>query len=271
MSEVIGKAVKSGTSGASAMVVQVSSLMWLRTTMNYQYKNGGNFLGAFRELYGQGGMVRFYRGYMPALMIGPLSRFGDTAMNELVLVGLEGRDIPIFMKTGVASVMAGLWRVGMVPIDTWKTTKQVYGKDGMEILRGKMRVNGFGTLYQGAMASSLATMVGHYPWFLTYNYLNEILPKYSYRDDVMRALGRNAMIGFCASAMSDTVSNSVRVLKTVKQTSEERIGYGDAFRQVVRKDGIRGLMFRGLETKIMTNGLQGIVFSVVWRYLSENL
>ena len=41
---IIAKAVKSGTAGASAMAVQVISLMWMRTTMNYQFKNGGNFL-----------------------------------------------------------------------------------------------------------------------------------------------------------------------------------------------------------------------------------
>jgi len=41
---VFTKAIKSGTAGASAMAVQVTSLMWMRTTMNYQFKNGGNFL-----------------------------------------------------------------------------------------------------------------------------------------------------------------------------------------------------------------------------------
>jgi hypothetical protein len=30
-------------SGAGAMLTQVFSLLWLRTTMNYQYRNGGSF------------------------------------------------------------------------------------------------------------------------------------------------------------------------------------------------------------------------------------
>lgn len=37
-------AIKSGTAGASAMTIQVLSLMWMRTTMNYQFKNGGGFI-----------------------------------------------------------------------------------------------------------------------------------------------------------------------------------------------------------------------------------
>ncbi|CAM9683199.1 unnamed protein product, partial [Ectocarpus sp. 12 AP-2014] len=36
------RALGGGASGAAAAVVQVLSLMWLRTTMNYQYKNGGS-------------------------------------------------------------------------------------------------------------------------------------------------------------------------------------------------------------------------------------
>jgi len=265
------KSLHSGTAGASAMAIQVSSLMWLRTTMNYQYKNGGTFPAAFSQIYKQGGLVRFYRGYIPALMIGPISRFGDTAMNEASLVIFKKYypDTPIFLQTAGASVMAGIWRLGTVPIDTWKTSKQVHGKDGLKIVMDKVRANGVPALYQGALASSFATMVGHYPWFVTYNYMNSYLPNISYKEDALKALGRNALIGFCASAISDTTSNSIRVIKTVKQTNAIQIGYMEALQQVVKKDGWRGLMFRGLETKLLTNGVQGIIFSVVWKFLKD--
>lgn len=63
------------------MTVQVMSLMWMRTTMNYQFKNGGGFVETLKLLYTQGGIQRFYRGVLPALIIGPISRFGDTATN----------------------------------------------------------------------------------------------------------------------------------------------------------------------------------------------
>lgn len=38
------KALGGGRAGASAAVVQVCSLMWLRTSMNYQYRYGGNLI-----------------------------------------------------------------------------------------------------------------------------------------------------------------------------------------------------------------------------------
>lgn len=44
------------------MVINVFSFMWMRTTMNYQYKNGGTLLITFKKLYAEGGIYRFYRG-----------------------------------------------------------------------------------------------------------------------------------------------------------------------------------------------------------------
>jgi hypothetical protein len=220
--------VKSGTAGATAMTVQVSSLMWMRTTMNYQFKNGGNFTGTIRKLYAEGGVMRFYRGIVPALIIGPIARFGDTAAN------MFARDIfktphiakaPIFIQTSLGSILAGIWRLTTLPIDAWKTSKQVHGEKGLQMLMEKYKINGLKTFYQGGIASASATMVGHYPWFLTNNYLDFYIPKYSFKDNKLKAILRGAFIGFCCTMVSDTVSNSIRVVKTVKQTSDKQLTY----------------------------------------------
>ena len=269
------KAINGGLSGAAAMSIQVGSLMWMRTTMNYQFKNGGSFPNTLSTLYKDGGIPRFYRGVVPALMVGPIARFGDTAMNDGVMTFFKYneslKETPIFIQTGCASVLAGLWRIGTIPIDTWKTSKQVHGKDGLKVIFNKIKMNGPTTMYHGALASSFATMVGHYPWFTTYNYLNSYLPKYRYDEETLKALSRNALIGFSASFVSDTISNSVRVVKTIKQTNSETITYPNAIKQVISQDGIKGLLFRGLGTKILTNGLQGIIFSISWRFISEKM
>lgn len=269
------KSLKSGLSGSMAMTIQVSSLMWLRTTMNYQYSKGGSLMDVIPKLYKEGGVARFYRGLVPALMIGPLSRFGDTAANGLVLHLTENNEllkgVPLFVTTGMASVLAGSWRLFVIPIDAWKTSKQVHGKEGLKVLSGKMKVNGVSSLYQGALASSLATMVGHYPWFLTYNYLNQYISKIRYDENMIKALTRNALIGFSASLVSDTASNSIRVIKTIKQTNQNKITYPDAIKQVLKESGIKGLLFRGLETKLITNGIQGMCFSVFFKLFQEKI
>lgn len=72
--------------------------MWLRTTMNYQYRYGTSLSEALSTLYSQGGIPRLYQGLPFALVQGPLSRFGDTAANAFVLALLETSDLPIPLK-----------------------------------------------------------------------------------------------------------------------------------------------------------------------------
>lgn len=211
------------------MAIQVTSLMWMRTTMNYQFKNGGGFVQTLKILYNNGGIVRFYRGILPALVIGPMSRFGDTASNMYATTLFHSssslKTLPIFVQTSVGSVMAGLWRISTLPVDAWKTSKQVYGTEGLKILIGKYKTHGISAFYQGGVASALATMVGHYPWYVTNNYLEHYLPRYSYKDDFGLAILRSAGIGLISTVASDCISNSVRVVKTFKQTAQERLTY----------------------------------------------
>eukprot|EP00198_Chlamydomonas_reinhardtii_P008578 XP_001697915.1 predicted protein [Chlamydomonas reinhardtii] len=262
------KALGGGLPGMAAMATQVLSLMWLRTTINYQYRYGTDTTTALRTLYKEGGVRRFYRGLLPAMVQGPLSRFGDTAANAGTLSLLDAypstAGLPVGVKTLVASTAAGCFRVLLMPVDTVKTIMQVEGKDAVAALWRKVATGGPGVLYHGALASAAATFVGHYPWFATYNYLNAVLPK-APADDLKAKLGRSAIMGFCSSFVSDCCSNSIRVIKTTKQTTREPMSYPQVARMIIEKDGVLGLMGRGLKTKIIANGLQGICFSIVWR------
>ena len=119
------RALGGGISGFAAGIAQVVLLMWLRTTMNYQYRNGGSTREALDALYEEGGIARFYRGISFALFQTPLSRFGDTAANAGVLTLLAASDLPISVRTAFASAAAATWRIGLTPLDTMKTTLQV--------------------------------------------------------------------------------------------------------------------------------------------------
>ena len=142
----------------------------------------------------------------------------------------------------------------------------VEGANGLQKLGAKIKTGGIGVLWHGSIGAMTATFVGHYPWFFTYNYLQANLPAVDKKKDGLpKYLARNALIGFCSSAISDTCSNSIRVIKTTKQTSTVPISYMGALKTVVEKDGVAGLMFRGLVTKIISNGCQGVLFSVLWR------
>jgi len=266
------RALGGGLPGALAMAAQVTLLMWMRTTMNYQYRHGMKTWEAMKTLYSQGGLPRFYRGYLPALFQGPLARFGDTAANSGVLALLDSMDstknLPIALKTVGASATAAIYRIALMPIDTVKTMMQVEGQHGFPMLMAKLRKSGPSVLFHGSIGASVATFVGHYPWFFTYNYLNEHLPQPD-KNQMWLKLGRNAIIGFCASTISDTVANSLRVIKTTKQTSEHAVSYREALRLIVDKDGWPGLFGRGLKTRLIANGMQGMLFTVIWKGLED--
>ncbi|CAN0418046.1 unnamed protein product, partial [Hapterophycus canaliculatus] len=99
--------------------MQVATLMWLRTIVNYQCRYGTSTRAAAAELYRQGGVRRFYRGVMFALLSNPLSRFGMAAANEgaMALTDALPGQVSVTFTTWIASLFAGVWRVMLTPLD----------------------------------------------------------------------------------------------------------------------------------------------------------
>jgi hypothetical protein len=263
------RAINGGQAGFLAMSGQVFSMMWIRTIINHQYRHGGGFIDTAKNLYKEGKIPRFYRGLPFALVQAPLSRFGDTAMNMGMMTLLEDSGLGTAEKTFAGSIGAGLWRMAILPVDTCKSILQVNGKDGLAQLKTKIRHNGPGVLYHGAWASGVSTTVGHFPWFFTYNYLNQEFPRKE-EDTHIEKISRSAAIGFCSSSISDVSSNMFRVIKINRQTTTTALSYSELVRDIIKKQGIQGLMTRGLSTKILSNGIQGMVFTVLFDYMRHH-
>jgi hypothetical protein len=47
------------------------------------------------------------------------------------------------------------------------------------------------------------------------------------------------------------------------------VSYTHAIKGILKEDGLQGLFGRGLQTRLITNGLQGMLFSVVWKFFDE--
>ena len=266
------RALGGGIAGAGAMAFQVTTLMWIRTTITFQYRYGSTTREAMRTLYAQGGVRRFYQGVAPALVQAPLSRFGDTAANAGVISLLNSNESTAWLPTGVktlasASAAAG-WRVILMPLDTVKSMMQVEGPDGLSKLRAKLRTGGLAVLFHGGGGLVSSAFLGHYLWYGTFNHLDTVVPK---QQGLAPTLGRNAAVGFVASAVADTATNSLRVVKTFRQTSLESVTYAEAARLVVQSDGWSGLFGRGLATRLLANGFQAAIFSAMWKYLEQRL
>lgn len=124
------------------MVLQVLTLMPLRTVMNYQYRYGTTTTQAIKTLYADGGWTRYYQGLSAALIQGPVSRFGDTAANAGILALLQSngflKKLPALIQTVFASLAAAAFRMILTPVDTVKTTMQTQGRAGMTIIRARV-------------------------------------------------------------------------------------------------------------------------------------
>ena len=79
------------------------------------------------------------------------------------------------------------------------------------------------------------------------------------------------LAGFFATCVSDCISNAIRVLKTTRQTSATTISYREAAQQIIDQDGVKGLFSRGLGTRLLANGVQASMFSVLWKAMEEQL
>ena len=140
------------------------------------------------------------------------------------------------------------------------------GYKGTEVEWEKLINSGNKTLFEGAIASCVVTLIGHYPWFVVHNYLNKYIPYYN---SSTKNLLRNAAIGFCCSLVSDTITNSLRVIKTKKQTSKDNISYIEAINKIIEEEGIKGIFLRGLGVRIITNGVQSLMFNILWKYFES--
>merc|ERR550534_374271 len=160
--------------------------MTTKQALTHLYNDGGRGLGGIR---------RVYRGLGPALLQGPLARFGDTAANTGMLTLLNAhpktKNLASPVKSFFASIGAASWRIVLMPIDTLKTTMQVEGKEGIAKLGSKIKAGGPLVLWHGAGAACGATFVGHFPWFATYNALDANVPQPA-DGNMLQKLGRRA-------------------------------------------------------------------------------
>jgi hypothetical protein len=261
VSRALGVACASGLHGAVAGVVQVLLLMWLRTAMNYQYAMGTGLRETFVRLWREGGIARFYQGISFALMQAPLTRFGDVAANEGVRHLFEHSaalaHAPPSARSLVVSLIAVGFRLAIHPLDNIKTNMQIYGPQAHARLLARVRDEGAAFLFDGCTAGTVSNFIGQYPYWYTYNLL---APR------AARQPLRLALCALAATSVSDCFANTFRVLKTQKLLASQ--SYADVVRRILRTDGARGLLGRGLLTRMLTNAIQSVVFTLVWRSLA---
>ena len=69
-----------------------------------------------------------------------------------------------------------------------------------------------------------ASFLGGLPWWLTFNALSAALPV-DEASPIAAQLAQRAVVGFLSTAVSDCLTNGLRVLKTSRQTSPTSLSY----------------------------------------------
>lgn len=273
------QALDGGKAGAGSAVINTVALTPLYTAMYYQRRYGGNVADALKVLNGEGGLARFYQGFLFGLVEGPVLKFGDVAANVGVLDLLTSLPatswLPVAVRTGIAALSAGLWRIVCQPVDTCKVTLQVQGDAGWERLKSRIAKEGPGPLFQGSLATATYVVATDYPFFLVYNYLDAQLPLIA-SGDVGLALLRSAAVGVSASCVAGCVTNVFGIIKTMQQTAgsdasdgKDTLSIPEAAALVIETDGYAGLFGRGLDTKLLTCVVQGFFLGAFLQYFQS--
>ena len=206
------EALNKSISAFQASIISVTMLMPLRTIITNQQKYGGNLLIITRKMYEHGKIPRFYSGYFYSLSLVSSLRFGYGFINSTTQSKFI--NYPLFLSTGVESVLASSYRFLLYPIDTLKNYKQVYG---LEKLKMDIVKNNYKHLFSGSLSAAASTLISHYPFFLTYNFLQQRI------SEDKKTLITSGLIGFVSTTISDIFSNGFRVIKVIKQTSDKKI------------------------------------------------
>ena len=148
----------------------------------------------------------------------------------------------------------------MMPLDNIDYMLQTNGKEAYEIMKTKIKNNGFRVLYYGSSASMINNIIGYFGWFYTYSFLEK---ENNYRNRYPNVYSSGE--GIISTVVSDTLTNPIRFLKIYKQTYPEKICYKDAFKQIINQYGVINFATRGLSTRLLMHGIQNSLFVILWK------
>lgn len=248
------KAIKTGVTSAC---IQVSGLLWIRTINNYQYRYGTSIKDTSKILYNSGGLLRFYKGYIPALFVASSCKFGE--LNAYYYS--KESNFNSFERLLFIASSSSLIKLSIIPVDTLDVLLQVEGNQGPKILYNKLQYHGPKVLYYGLTPWIFNNFIGTFTWFGVHNYLDN-----KYKNNTMLNFNiKNGAIGLVSSIASDIITNPFRILKVYKQSNMNNLNYLSIINNIKAEKGISEFIFRGLKTRILIHGIQNICFVVLWK------
>lgn len=289
LASVAWRAVGGGLAGAAGIGAAVALVTPLRTVTTVQLARGGGggTLATARALWASGGMRRLYAGAGVAAAQAMLARFGNTAANVCAMAALSsfeaGRALHAPAQAAVSALAGALFRIAATPLDALRVAAQADGgAAGVARLREAVRVRGVRALFDGAAAAAANGLFTTYFYFAAFHALRASFPAQdrgliftAARDAGLaesaaihtECVLRNTAILFGSNVTADVAANSMRVVKTVRMTTG--LAYYACLTSVLRKDGLAGLLGRGLTARLSANGLAAFFNGVAWLFVGD--
>ena len=247
--------------GLYAAGIQISSLFWLKTTIKNQYYNGTTTTKELVKLYKDPDIFRFYRGFPYHLLAVSSSRFADTIMYNYLN---QYENISNQEKSLYIGSFSLLIKINLIPLDTITNIYQIHGKNGLSILKKKIKNNNYKTLYNGTNAFMITQFISTSSWFYSMDTLNS----YFYQENEKKNnVIKNGCIGLLSSLFTSLLTNPIRILKTYKQSYKSNISYYESFNDILSKDNFLNFYFRGFGSRLLFSGLNNSLFFILWKSL----
>jgi len=231
--------LEKSTKALKASFLNISTCFWLNTIVQHQYKNGNGFMKTCKILYKENGIKRFYSGYTPTVIHGTASRFCDYLAHYMMEKPWGTTKLNLTSQVVLGGLVSSMFQIMTMPLETCKVLNQLHGKQrALKILKLRLKKKPL-ILWKGCRENSLANFIEHVGWFQTYEYLDKNLPN-------EHTLLRSWFLGLTSGATTDILSNHLKIVKTMKQSTN--LNYNQIVKQIIQKNGVHGLVSRGLGT-----------------------
>ncbi|EOD14103.1 hypothetical protein EMIHUDRAFT_451861 [Emiliania huxleyi CCMP1516] len=164
---------------------------------------------------------------------------------------------------GLAGALAMVAQVGLL---MWMRTTMNYqhanGLSTMEAISALYAMGGLARLYQGWQAALLQAPLSRFGDTAANAGVLAVLSGVGWMPE-----GLKTFFASWAAAGFRILITPVDALKTTLQA----LTYMATISAIIAEDGVQGLFLRGLGTKLLTNGVSAMLFSVLWKYFEQLL
>lgn len=118
--KILKQSFIAGVCGMIGVFCQTTCLLWHFNVHQEQIQTRQSFKETGMLILKNGGIKKLYHGFLSSYKSASLARFGDTAINTMIMKQISYnsklRKFPIFLKSFIVWTFASTWRLMLTPL-----------------------------------------------------------------------------------------------------------------------------------------------------------